>query len=1022
LGAASAVNDFEQGSNSGIYSVTASDAAGNSTSANITLAETNNNDAPSGADKAITINEDTSYTLVGADFGFTDVDGNALTAVTVNVPSNGTLTLNGVTVTGATVATIAQINGGLLRFTPALNANGLAQANFTFQVRDDGGTANGGIDTDPTANRITFNVTAVNDAPTSANANFSTAEDTARAFQISDFTFADVDTGNTIQSIKITALPIDGAIQYFDGTTWAAIAVNAVVTATDITSGKLRFIPDLNESGADIFGGSSVGNKQASYATFTFQVGDGQTYSSNATATVDVSPVADDPLLKFGGVGIVDGSTVISTPPAGNGLTARQYTGLATLNPTDVDSATEVQTILSRLDAVTPSSTAISTAPQNYTASSPPSGITTDGAYRISGLIYMEAGKTYTFSSYMDDTAILKIGGVEVLNKPYNSWGNITATTFTATTNGYYTLDWVVYNGDGVGALKPYLSVNNGPALDLTSSNFQIYSSLSQLEALGGVHDGLVGSAGEGYYPTSNSGVEDGTIKLSPITFSLADTDGSEALVSLLAKNLLAGTVLSDGSNSFTAASNGSSINITTWNLSTLTLRPPANFSGTYNLTVEGTSRETSTGALALTTVNLPIAVAAVNDAPIANNDANTVTEDSGSYLITGDVRSNDTDIDGDTLSVQAVDGFSSRVGVDVAGSYGTFRLNANGSYTYTLDNTNARVNALNSGQTLKETFGYTVTDPSGATASAQVIVTINGATDTVGVTTQTGSTAADTLTGTVGNDSISALAGNDKIEAGSGDDVVYAGDSATTLTFANVAAHAFMTRADATGATDLANPDGTLRVTEPNADVVGGGAGNDALFGEAGSDLLYGGAGNDYLSGGDGIDGLRGGAGNDRLEGGKGSDVLRGDLGSDVFAWSLGDQSAALGTAAAGNGNSYGVGNTIRLSGTSDLIMDFSKTEGDALDLRDLLQGELHQGQNPGNLDDYLHFEVSNGHTVLHISTTGGFSAGYDVTKENQTIVLQNVNLTVDANNVTLLNDNAIIQDLLNNKRLIVD
>ena len=100
----------------------------------------------------------------------------------------------------------------------------------------------------------------------------------------------------------------------------------------------------------------------------------------------------------------------------------------------------------------------------------------------------------------------------------------------------------------------------------------------------------------------------------------------------------------------------------------------------------------------------------------------------------------------------------------------------------------------------------------------------------------------------------------------------------------------------------------------------------------------------------------------------------------------------------------------------------DFSKTEGDALDLRDLLQGEVHLGQNPGNLGNYLHFEISNGHTVVHISTTGAFSAGYDATKEDQTIVLQNVNLTVDANNVTLLNDNAIIQDLLNNKRLIVD
>ena len=33
-------------------------------------------------------------------------------------------------------------------FTPAANANGTAYASFTFQVQDDGGTANGGVDLD----------------------------------------------------------------------------------------------------------------------------------------------------------------------------------------------------------------------------------------------------------------------------------------------------------------------------------------------------------------------------------------------------------------------------------------------------------------------------------------------------------------------------------------------------------------------------------------------------------------------------------------------------------------------------------------------------------------------------------------------------------------------------------------------------------------------------------------------------------------------------------------------------------
>ena len=57
----------------------------------------------------------------------------------------------------------------MLMFTPAANANGTAYASFTFQVQDDGGTANGGVDLDQSANTITINVTSVNDAPAGAD-------------------------------------------------------------------------------------------------------------------------------------------------------------------------------------------------------------------------------------------------------------------------------------------------------------------------------------------------------------------------------------------------------------------------------------------------------------------------------------------------------------------------------------------------------------------------------------------------------------------------------------------------------------------------------------------------------------------------------------------------------------------------------------------------------------------------------------------------------------------------------------
>ena len=57
--------------------------------------------------------------------------------------------------------------------------------------------------------------------------------------------------------------------------------------------------------------------------------------------------------------------------------------------------------------------------------------------------------------------------------------------------------------------------------------------------------------------------------------------------------------------------------------------------------------------------------------------------------------------------------------------------LNANGSYTYTVNNIDPTVNSLNNGQSLTDTFTYTVSDGS-LTDKAQLVVTINGATDAV--------------------------------------------------------------------------------------------------------------------------------------------------------------------------------------------------------------------------------------------------------------------------------------------------
>src|SRR5207253_9159230 len=61
----------------------------------------------------------------------------------------------------------------------------------SFQVQDNGGTANGGVDLDQSPNTMTINVTSVNDAPAGTDNTVTTSEDTAHTFTAADFGFTD---------------------------------------------------------------------------------------------------------------------------------------------------------------------------------------------------------------------------------------------------------------------------------------------------------------------------------------------------------------------------------------------------------------------------------------------------------------------------------------------------------------------------------------------------------------------------------------------------------------------------------------------------------------------------------------------------------------------------------------------------------------------------------------------------------------------------------------------------------------
>jgi len=122
------------------------------------------------------------------------------------------------------------------------------------------------------------------------------------------------------------------------------------------------------------------------------------------------------------------------------------------------------------------------------------------------------------------------------------------------------------------------------------------------------------------------------------------------------------------------------------------------------------------------------------NPAPTATNNTGAVSEDdptttSGNVIVDDDGNGVDSDPDdpANQLVVSAVDGNTGDVGSAVAGSHGSVTIGSDGGYTYNLDNGSTAVQELAAGETLTDTFDYTVSDGEGGTDTATLTVTITG-------------------------------------------------------------------------------------------------------------------------------------------------------------------------------------------------------------------------------------------------------------------------------------------------------
>jgi VCBS repeat-containing protein len=226
----------------------------------------------------------------------------------------------------------------------------------------------------------------------------------------------------------------------------------------------------------------------------------------------------------------------------------------------------------------------------------------------------------------------------------------------------------------------------------------------------------------------------------------------------------------------------------------------PVNAPGVYTVTVTATD---SSGA----SVDQSFSFTIGNPAPDALDDGFTAEADAPAAVV-GNAQGNDTDPDGDDLTVTAVNGDPALLGSQVAGSDGgLFTVNPDGTVSF---DPNGEFDALPLGDTTTTTVTYTISDGQGGTDTATITVTVTGVNNVP--------VATDDLF-TVGEDDAPAAVGNVITgDTGAGTDSDIDGGTLTVAEVNGDAGPVGSPVAGSAGGLFTVNPDGTVSF-DPNGD-----------------------------------------------------------------------------------------------------------------------------------------------------------------------------------------------------------
>ncbi|HYW14845.1 MAG TPA: tandem-95 repeat protein, partial [Allosphingosinicella sp.] len=290
----------------GVVATGSGDATADGSVISVTVDQVN--DEPAGTDDGANAVATVPYVFLAMDFsdGFSDsIDGDSFAGVKITtLPAVGTLKLNGVAIAAGDTITLAQLDNGELTYdSPAAAAN--TQQTFTFQVQDDGGTANGGVDLDQSPNTFTLDVAPSDIAPVldldsdGAGTGFASAYSeggAAAAISDTDVLITDADAGDQVEGATITITnAVAGDVLTVVGTLPGSIIVDAGSTATTLiltgTGTQAEYAQAIEQiTFANTGDDPTAGGTNAS-RTINVTVTDGDLPSNVAVTTISV---ADD--------------------------------------------------------------------------------------------------------------------------------------------------------------------------------------------------------------------------------------------------------------------------------------------------------------------------------------------------------------------------------------------------------------------------------------------------------------------------------------------------------------------------------------------------------------------------------------------------------------------------------------------------------------------------------------------------------------------------------------------------------